>query len=134
MIEGEPPEAALELVAIDDRAQAIRPVRLVNRQEAEVRRPVASATALGVASANEEPVRPRVKARGVAERREITPDGEQRLLRRVLGKVEVAQPADQTGERPPRLLAKDAIDDGSGIGRRRGQPASSRIGRTSIEP
>ena len=46
---------------------------------------------LGVAGAHEEPVRPGVKARRVAELRKVPPDGEQRLLRRVLGEVDVAQ-------------------------------------------
>ena len=46
---------------------------------------------LGVAGAHEEPVRPGVEARRVAKLREVTPDGEQRLLRRVLGEIDVAQ-------------------------------------------
>ena len=46
---------------------------------------------LGVAGAHEEPVRPGVKARRVAELRKVPPDGQQRLLRRVLGEVDVAQ-------------------------------------------
>ena len=46
---------------------------------------------LGVAGAHEEPVRPGVKARRVAELGKVPPDGEQRLLRRVLGEVDVAQ-------------------------------------------
>ena len=91
MVDGEPPEAALELVAIDDRAQAIRHRRLVGRQEAEVRRPAARPASLGVAGAHEEPVRPGVEASRVAELRKVPPDGEQRLLRRVLGEVDVAQ-------------------------------------------
>ena len=91
MVDGEPPEAALELVAIDDRAQALRHRRLVGRQEADVRRPAARPASLGVAGAHEEPVRPGVEARRVAESRKVPPDGEQRLLRRVLGEVDVAQ-------------------------------------------
>ena len=65
--------------------------RLVGRQEVEVRRPVAGPASLGVAGAHEEPVRPGVEARRVAELRKVPPDGEQRLLRRVLGEVDVAQ-------------------------------------------
>ena len=91
MVDGEPPEAALELVAIDDRTQALRHRRLVGRQEADVRRPAAGPASLGVAGAHEEPVRPGIEASRVAELRKVLPDGEQRLLRRVLGEVEVAQ-------------------------------------------
>ena len=91
MVDGKSPEAALELVAIDDRAQALARRRLVGRQEAEVRRPVAGPAGLGVAGAHEEPVRPGVKARRVAELGKVPPDREQRLLRRVLGEIGVAQ-------------------------------------------
>jgi hypothetical protein len=51
----------------------------------------AGPAALGVAGAHEEPVRPGVEARRVAELRKVPPDGEQRLLRRILGEVGVAQ-------------------------------------------
>ena len=47
--------------------------------------------ALGVAGAHEDPVRPGVKVRRVAQSREVPPDAQQRLLRRVLGEVGVAQ-------------------------------------------
>ena len=85
------PEAALELVAIDDRAQALPHHRLVGRQESDIRRPAARPASLGVAGAHEEPVRPGVKARRVAELRKVPPDGQQRLLRCIFGEVEVAQ-------------------------------------------
>ena len=91
VFDGEPPEAALELVAIDDRAQAIRRHRLIGREEAHVRGPATGSAALGVAGAHEEPIRPGVKARRVAELRKVSPDVEQRLLRGVLGEVGVAQ-------------------------------------------
>ncbi len=91
MVDGQSPEAALELVAIDDRARAPPRRRLIDRQEAKVRRPVAGPAALGVAGAHEEPVRPGVKARRVAELGKVSPDGQQRLLRRILGEVGVAQ-------------------------------------------
>ena len=45
----------------------------------------------GVAGAHEEPVRPGVKARRVAKSRKVSPDAEQRLLRRILGEVGVAE-------------------------------------------
>ena len=91
MVDGKAAEAALELVAIDDRAQSVARDRLVDRQHVEVRRPVPGPAALGVAGAHEEPIRPGVKARRVAELRKVPPDGQQRLLRRVLGEIGVAQ-------------------------------------------
>jgi hypothetical protein len=91
VIDGKSPETALELVPIEDRAQAVRHVRLIGRQQSDVRRPVTCPASLGVAGAHEEPVRPGVKARRVAELRQVPPDGQQRLLRRILGKIGVAQ-------------------------------------------
>ena len=91
VVDGEPPERPLQLVAIDDLAGAIRLHRLIGGKQAHVGRPVAGPACLGVAGAHEEPVRPGVEARRVAELRKIPPDGQQRLLRRVLGEVEVAQ-------------------------------------------
>ena len=91
MVDGQAPEAALELVAIDDRARVVRRRRLIGRQETEVGRPAAGPAGLGVAGAHEEPVRPGVKARRVAELGKVPPDGQQRLLRRILGEVDVAQ-------------------------------------------
>lgn len=49
MVDGESPEAALELVAIDDRAQALRRRRLIARQRAKVRNPPASTAPLDMA-------------------------------------------------------------------------------------
>jgi hypothetical protein len=49
---------------------------------------------------HEEPVRPRLEAGGVAELREVLPDGEQRLLRRVLGEVHVTQNPARHGKEP----------------------------------
>src|SRR5688572_30101382 len=74
MVDGKPPEAALELVAIDDRVQALRNLRQISRKQSDVRRPVAGSASLGVAGAHEEPVRPGVKARRVAELWKVSPD------------------------------------------------------------
>ena len=91
MVNRESPEAALELVAIDDRAQAIRSHRLVSRQEMEVGRRATYPASLCVAGAHQKPVRPGVKARRVTELWEVPPDGQQRLLRCVLGEIGVPQ-------------------------------------------
>jgi len=91
MFDGQALEPALKLVAIDDRAQALRSNRFVNRQEAKVGWPVPLPATFGVAGAHEEPVRPGVKTRRIAKLGEVSPDGQQRLLRRVLGEMDVAQ-------------------------------------------
>ena len=91
MIDGKPPEATFQLVAVRDGRDPV-PNRLIGRQQAELRRhPAALPTPLGVAGAHEEAVRPGVKARRVAQLRKVPPDGEQRLLRRVLGELDIGQ-------------------------------------------
>jgi hypothetical protein len=52
---------------------------------------MAGLACLGVAGAHEEPVRPGVEARLVVELGQVSPDAQQRLLRRVFGEVDVAQ-------------------------------------------
>ena len=66
----------------------------------EVGRPATFLPSLGVAGAHEEPVRPGLKAGRVAELRKVPPDREQRLLRRILGEVEVAQDPARHGKVP----------------------------------
>ena len=75
------------------------PSRLVRRQEPQIRCPATLLPTLGVAGTNEESVRPRIEAIRVAELREVSP-GQQRLLRRVLGEVEVAQDPARHGQEP----------------------------------
>ena len=75
MIDGQPAEATLELVAINDRAQSIRAPWLVSREETEVRRPLAGPATLGVAGTNEEAIRPGIEARRVAKLGQVSPDG-----------------------------------------------------------
>ena len=109
VFDGEAPEAALELVAINDRAQALRFLRLIDWQEADVRCPAVRSASFGVAGAHEEPIRPGVKARRVAKLRKVSPDGQQRLLRRIFGKVGVTQ--------DPVRYRVEAVADGDGEAR-----------------
>jgi hypothetical protein len=80
----------------------------------------------------------------------IGPDlegGDERVLDGLLGEIEVAQDADQRGDRPSLLLAEQAVDDVVGGGGVEVQPALaptgawscsepevSQIGRTSMDP
>jgi hypothetical protein len=91
MIKGQAAKAALELIAIDDRALVALHGRLVRRHQPEVGRPATLLPTLGIAGVHEEPVRPGIEACRVAKLRKSLPDGEQRLLRRVLGEIDVAQ-------------------------------------------
>src|SRR4029079_7737999 len=100
-------EPSFELIAIDDRAQVVSSDRLVGWEQPQIRRPAPLLPALAVAGTNEEPVRPSLGAGGVAKLREVLPDGHQRLLRRVLGEVEVAQDPARHGEVPIGDLGGD---------------------------
>ncbi len=62
---------------------------------------------LRVAGAHEEPVRPGIKARWVAELRQVLPDAQQRLLGRILGQVEVAQDPPGDSQEPVCDLGGD---------------------------
>jgi hypothetical protein len=106
MVQRESPEGTLELVAIDDLARAIDHHRFVNRQQPDVRRPAAGLPALGVAGAHEEPIRPGLEAGRVTKLGKVLPDAEQRLLRRVLGQIDVAQNSMRHRQEPIR----DGID------------------------
>ena len=70
----------LELVTVTTASSPPDADRLVSRQDPQVRRPRAGPTPLRVAGADEESVRPGVKARRVAELRKVPPDRDQRLL------------------------------------------------------
>src|SRR6185295_17262160 len=78
-------EATLQLVPIVDGSECVPGLRLVSLKHTEIDRPASVSLALGVAGANEEAVRPGVKARRIAELRKVLPDAEQRLLRGILG-------------------------------------------------
>jgi hypothetical protein len=71
--------------------------------------------------------------------------GDERLLDRLFGEVEVAELADERREGAAGLLAEDTVDGGArirglgvggsrGLGGRPAQMGSSQIGRTSIAP
>jgi len=87
------PEAPLELVALDDRDGGIRLRRPVGRQNADVRRPAATASQLGVTGVDEQPMEPRVKTVGITERPQLTPRRHEGQLDGILRQPEVAQDA-----------------------------------------
>src|SRR4029079_8535089 len=55
---------------------------------------------LGVAGAHEEPIGPGLESGRVAELGKVSPDVQQRLLRRVLGEADVAQGPVRHGKEP----------------------------------
>ena len=66
-------------------------------------------TVLASARPNDEPIGPAVEPRRIAQRRHITPDGHERLLDRVLGRVPVAQDAARDEEQSRRRCACELL-------------------------
>ncbi len=106
VVDGQPPEPSFQLIAIDDGVDAPGLHRLVSRQEAQVGRPRAGLAPLGVAGTHQEPIRPGLEAGRVAQGGKVTPDGQQRLLRGVLGEIGIAQ--------DPERHRMEPIADGDG--------------------
>ena len=91
------PEDALELVAVHDRQQAIRPGRPVDRQDSNVGRPCPATPGLGVAGMDDHLANPGFEAVRVAQGGKLAPDRDQRPLQGILGQIAVAQ--DPHGQR-----------------------------------
>ena len=69
-----------------------------------------------------------IHAPGLAGHAPLRPDLEsrdERVLDRLLGEVEVAEDADERRDRPPLLLAEQAVDDVVGGGVGPAQPAAA---------
>ncbi len=116
----EPPEAALELVAIGELDDGIGRRRFRRREvdvgDVHLDGPAMPPAAdLPVAGANEEPVKPGVEAVGITQRRQVAPGGGERLLGRVLGASVVTE--DQPGagvesaDRDARQLRERVVID-----------------------
>ena len=100
MINRQPSECTLQLVAISDGRDVIGSECFVEMHHAEVRRQAPGLPYLGVARTDEQAVGPRVEACGIAKLWEVSPDGEQRLLRRIVGEVGVAKDPVSDGMQP----------------------------------
>ena len=102
-------EPALQLITIVDRWIRVGVGGTIGQRS---RRSLPTAAAvLGICGMNQEPVRPGFEPIRVAERRKMTPDGDQRLLCRVLG---------------ARAVPQDAVGDRVQADRRRGRQAGRR--------
>jgi hypothetical protein len=97
LLEGEPPEGALEFVVVVDGHVLARLGRLLDGQDADVDRPATATPGLGVALVGQDPMEPRFEAIGITERPNLAPGGDERCLHRVLGLIGV--PKDPTRDR-----------------------------------
>jgi hypothetical protein len=87
----QPPERTLQLIAVSYGRDVVESGRFVDVKDPEVGRPAPGLLPLGVAGTHAKAVRPPFEACGVAKLRKVPPDGEQRLLRRIVGEVGVAK-------------------------------------------
>ena len=91
VVDRQPPERTLQLVAVSDGRDLIGSGCLVELNYAEVRRQAPDLLDLGVTRTDEQAVGPPFEACGIAKLWEVPPDGQQRLLRRIIGEVGVAK-------------------------------------------
>ena len=107
MVHREASEAALELVAVDDRAELVARSRLVGRALLDGWHPPGCLAVLGVAGSHQQRVRPGVIAIGVPQPGQVAPDVDHGLLHRVLGESCVTQEPDG---QPAAAVERD-VDD-----------------------
>ena len=101
LVDREPAEGALQLVAIGDGGAPIR-ASMARRPAAPGRSPTSAAPAgLVVAGVDEDPVDPGLEALGLPQVRQPPPGEDEGVLQRVLGEPRVAQ--DPVGDRVERV-------------------------------
>lgn len=97
MLNAELAERTIELILHGDARGRIWNLWTVVGQELQVAAVMALATRLGVAGVHEKPIRPRLKALGIPEARQVAPRVEQRILGRVLCQGRVAEDPARNG-------------------------------------
>src|SRR5262249_25525579 len=108
LLDRDPPERTLQLVAIDDGQGMIRGRRSFHRQDPDASGPVPGPRRLVVAGMNEDPMDPRLEAVCVPQPRELPPGEDEGVLQRVLGETRVAQdPERDREERIADLVHQD---------------------------
>ncbi len=94
VLDRDTPEGAVERIALDDREQAIRPDRPVDRQDSDMGRPRPATPGLGVAGMDEQPANPSLEAGRVAKRRELAPGRDEGALQGVLREIGITENPD----------------------------------------
>src|SRR3990172_1363815 len=91
LLRRQPPEASLELVALDDREVGVGALRLVEREDSNVVCPATATSSLPIAGVDEEAVQPGVEPIDDPKRRQLSPGEHESLLNGVLRQPEIAQ-------------------------------------------
>jgi hypothetical protein len=91
LVERQPAEGGLQLVAIVGGSKVIRGVRPVDRKDAHGGRPSPIPRRIRVAGGDEDSEGPGVEAVDVPQMRELPPDGDESVLQDVLGEAWISQ-------------------------------------------
>ena len=111
LLDPESPEAALQLVAVEHAGQLIVAGPVAQGHLADLHRmPAAGLASLAVAAPDEHPMEPGVEAVGIAQRGQVAPRGDERLLRGVGGTIRVAQDQLRQPVQAADLLAGDHVE------------------------
>ena len=110
LLERQPPEGALELVAVVDGQDLAGVGRALDGQDADLGRPATATPGLGVALVGQDPVEPGFEAVGVAQRPQLAPGRDERGLHRVLGQVGVAQDPTRDRHAPVADHARQGVE------------------------
>ncbi len=95
VVDGEPPEAALELIAVGHRTGRVVRGRF-GPDDLDLGRPTSSVTALVGTCVDEQPTQPGIESLRVTQARQVAPGVDEGLLHGILGKVGVTE--DQPGD------------------------------------
>ena len=114
LLERQPPEGPLELVAIVDGQDPRRLRPALEMQDADVRRPTTATPGLGVALVGQDPMEPGFEALGVSQGPQLTPRHDERSLDRILGEIGVAKDPYRDGhasvaDRPSQGIERFAV-------------------------
>jgi peptide-methionine (R)-S-oxide reductase len=106
-------ERVLESRPVHDGVRHIGFRSVGSRKESDPGVPAARAARFRVAGMNDETMQPGVETLGLAQRRQVAPGAEQRLLRRVLGTVAVAQDPHGEGKAAVDVLRRQLGERGT---------------------
>ena len=107
LFRSQPREGILELGSVHDGVGRIRSGFGSDRVNAEASVPAAGATRFHVAGVNDESMEPGLEPLGIAQRRQIPPGAEQRLLSRVLRPVAITEDPVGEGEAAIDVLRRE---------------------------
>jgi hypothetical protein len=87
----EPPEPAFKLVSVGDRDKLVGRCRSIDRQNPKVRHALPLSARVTDADVDQDPLKPGVEPVRIAEASQVTPGDHQRVLKGILGPIDVTE-------------------------------------------